>query len=98
MRKHYGLVFPLVDGMPILMIDYYQGGKHKPITLKEAKDVVFKAVFQGHQIIMDQDKHELIAEQMIIVDKDEFERSREKWINDNATAKLKEAMDKDAQS
>lgn len=96
MRKHYGIVIPNVDGMPIMMIDWYQGGKHTTITLAQAKDVVFRAILQGNHVIVDDDHSTpLIAECLVIVDKEEFDRSREKWIAENADKGLKAAMDAD---
>jgi hypothetical protein len=96
MRKHYGIVLPAIESMPILMIDWYQGGKHKTITLAQAKDVVFRAILQGHHVIVDPDKTTpLVAESLVIIDADEFDRSREQWIQQNADKALKAAMDAD---
>ncbi len=98
MRKHYTIALPLVDGLPILLVDHYQGGKNKTVTLKEAKDAVFKAVLQDHTFFVENNPSPLIGATITIIDKDEFERSRENWINENAAANLKEAMDRDTQS
>lgn len=96
MRKHYEIAFPVIPELPILLVDWYQGGKHRHITLQDAKDAVFKAVLQGHTLMVDDKKTELVDTKIIIIDKDEFERSRAKWIAENGDRALQAAMADDS--
>ena len=96
MRKHYEIAFPIIPILPILLVDWYQGGKHKNITLQDAKDAVFKAVLQGHTLMVDDEKTEFIDTKIVIIDKEEFERSKARWIAENGDKALQAAMANDS--
>ena len=81
LQWRYCISVPALPGLPLVLQEWGQPERH--INLGQAREALFKAAVQGHQIITEQPHNSHVLAVIYIIEKDTFYQSYDQWLEQN---------------